>query len=98
MSSLLIHRTVRSARPNGRPQVLDAKRRNSTEDEPTEVGSRIDERVMRGRMDALHLFLQQRAEAGAALADRIPGPRLLVPGPVDPAQIVRHRKLRRGGE
>ena len=54
--------------------------------------------VMAGGLDHLHPFGQQRAEAGAAFDHGVPGCGLFVPGPIEPAQIVRHRKLRGSGQ
>ncbi len=53
---------------------------------------------MRRRLDYVHPFGQQRAEARAAFEHGIPAARLLMPGPVDPAKVVRHRKLGCSGQ
>ncbi len=53
---------------------------------------------MRRRLDHIHAFGQQRAEAGAALEHSVPAARLFMARPIDPAEIIRHRNLRGSGK
>ena len=53
---------------------------------------------MAGRDDHLHPLGQQRAEAGPRLHHRVPVFRLLVPAPVERAEIVNDAEMRGGGE
>ncbi|PAV69805.1 hypothetical protein WR25_10464 [Diploscapter pachys] len=62
------------------------------------ASSEVDIVVMRRRADQFHPLGQQRAEAGAALEAAIPARGLIMPLPVDAAEIVRHRDLRGGGK
>ena len=53
---------------------------------------------MRWGVNPFHLLGQKGPEARTALEHGVPAARLIVAAPVDSAEIIRHRKLRRGGE
>ena len=61
-------------------------------------GLEIDLVVMAGRDDHFHPLAEQRAEAGPRLHHRVPVLGLLVPAPVERAEIVDHAQVRGRGE
>src|SRR6476661_1537569 len=54
---------------------------------------KIDLVVVPGRNDHLHPLAEQRPEAGPRFHHRVPVLRLLVPAPIERAEIIDHRQV-----